>query len=662
MEIDLLADLIDIVGNNKRHKYYKRVTELATQYRQILTNMDTDDMFRKVVKREDDTWFEQRKRLTNLILMPLSKAVLSPLKKVARSNDLQREIKFENDGKGERTKEFTEILNHFNGKKSLDNYMRNRFLRLSDIDPNAWIVIEWPTVLKPTTERVRPYPFEVRSSEAIDFLMIRNELQYLCCEFALPDNMKKYIMYGKDYTLIMTQLTEKQFPIGVAKDGKPYDIDGLIYIAYDQTRMFVIEQNVPHNLGYVPAIRTGYHTDEYTDDTTFINTFHCSLPYFLDSVKAKSEKDLSFALHNFPIRIQQVPPCPECNSGKTPDGKTCSHCNGTGNHIPTTTQDVITFALPRQGEQMVNLENVITFVRPPVEIIDAMITNLDALEVKVWNAVWSKDANTASEVQNNVTATEKNISESAKFDNLFPCAEHLCEFWTFTANTIAKVTNLSENLTAWMSVGKEFSIKSKDELTAEYKVQKESGMTPDIYRKTERDIVRIDYATEPGTIRKYEVRQRFMPFSDKSADQINVIITDKEETTLQDRVLWKNYESVWDTLEMADPKIYEKNDKEIKTAIDKEVNKLIAKIKSQQAVTGVVSFAEPGEEGAPPMDVEAEAKAKLKGTVGGVTGIIEINTAVSEGRMSPNAAKTVLIKIYGFTEQEASAMVELPLK
>lgn len=49
-----------------------------------------------------------------------------------------------------------------------------------------------------------------------------------------------------------------------------------------------------------------------------------------------------------------------------------------------------------------------------------------------------------------------------------------------------------------------------------------------------------------------------------------------------------------------------------------------------------------------PTDIEAEAKAKLKGTVGGVQGILEIQKSVSEGITSREAAIVILGEIFGF--------------
>lgn len=52
-------------------------------------------------------------------------------------------------------------------------------------------------------------------------------------------------------------------------------------------------------------------------------------------------------------------------------------------------------------------------------------------------------------------------------------------------------------------------------------------------------------------------------------------------------------------------------------------------------------------------DREAEARAQLKGSVGGVQGIIQIQTSVAQGLTSRSSAQALLELIYGFTPEDA---------
>lgn len=63
-----------------------------------------------------------------------------------------------------------------------------------------------------------------------------------------------------------------------------------------------------------------------------------------------------------------------------------------------------------------------------------------------------------------------------------------------------------------------------------------------------------------------------------------------------------------------------------------------------------------------PVDIEAESKAKLKGTVGGVQGILAIQDSVSKGITDYNSAVALLFEIYGFDDKTARKLLGTPKK
>jgi len=66
-----------------------------------------------------------------------------------------------------------------------------------------------------------------------------------------------------------------------------------------------------------------------------------------------------------------------------------------------------------------------------------------------------------------------------------------------------------------------------------------------------------------------------------------------------------------------------------------------------------------GVEGATPEaeDVNKNAQAQLRGSVGGVQGIIQIQTSVQQGVTSPESAQALLELIYGFPPKEAERLI-----
>jgi hypothetical protein len=52
-----------------------------------------------------------------------------------------------------------------------------------------------------------------------------------------------------------------------------------------------------------------------------------------------------------------------------------------------------------------------------------------------------------------------------------------------------------------------------------------------------------------------------------------------------------------------------------------------------------------------------QAQTQLRGTVGGLDGIIALNTAVSTGQMARQTAINTLVNYYGYAENIAASMI-----
>ncbi len=66
------VELKRIVRDNVRHRDYKRVCDLATQYYKMVSGDDISDLLQRIVSRESDEEFDQRKKITNSIIPPFS--------------------------------------------------------------------------------------------------------------------------------------------------------------------------------------------------------------------------------------------------------------------------------------------------------------------------------------------------------------------------------------------------------------------------------------------------------------------------------------------------------------------------------------------------------------------------------------------------------------
>jgi hypothetical protein len=57
------------------------------------------------------------------------------------------------------------------------------------------------------------------------------------------------------------------------------------------------------------------------------------------------------------------------------------------------------------------------------------------------------------------------------------------------------------------------------------------------------------------------------------------------------------------------------------------------------------------------LDKILNAQVELRGTVGGVDGIISINQAVAAGQMTRASAINVLVNVYGYDQAVAASMI-----
>lgn len=62
------------------------------------------------------------------------------------------------------------------------------------------------------------------------------------------------------------------------------------------------------------------------------------------------------------------------------------------------------------------------------------------------------------------------------------------------------------------------------------------------------------------------------------------------------------------------------------------------------------------------IDIEAEAKARLKGTVGGVEAILQVQASVAANITDINAGIALLMEIYGFDKKTATKIIGTPKK
>jgi hypothetical protein len=595
----LLGVLKTVIEKDIKHENYKRVCELKRKYTSLITGEDMEHLMRRFDKHESQDMFNQRVRITSHITQSVAKNLIKPLYKIPRSNSVNRVITYKNDKDQERVKKFEEILSEFYGDDTLDNWFNTRWIDLNGHDPNAWCVLEWKD-FDPTSETAKPYPFEVSAEEAIHFSRDNSkELQFLVVRNAIKDDFdedtrERYTIYGKDHTIALTSLTDQEVDDIPKSSYKSGDIIQLVIenveynlILLKQTKWFRLN-TFTHNLNFVPAFTIGFNRDLYTNGKTYLSVIDDAVPILIKMVKANSEMDLTAALHVFPQKIQYAQRCEHtgCNMGKFPNGDTCPTCGGSGYQVAKTAQDVIYITMPRDKDDFFNLDNIVKYVSPSVELVQWQDRYIEKLTIRCKEAMYNTELFSKKEVAE--TATGKNIDLQNVYDSLYTMAKAYSTKWKFAVTSIAKIADMDEDLVAFYNFSKDFKLKSLTDLYNDLKIVSDSGADSFVKEQIYDDIAGIVYSEDPIAKGKYEAKKAFYPFSGKSEKEIMFALS-SNDIPEEVKVLYLNYGWIFDEIYVENANtnspvnFYELNRAEQKVLIDKKIKEIISK---RQPVVG----------------------------------------------------------------------------
>jgi hypothetical protein len=251
----------------------------------------------------------------------------------------------------------------------------------------------------------------------------------------------------------------------------------------------------------------------------------------------------------FPQRYRYVTKCnnPGCNKGFMPDGNACTVCQGTGAQpFHKGTQDVITLGLPRNKEEMIDLEQMAYDHSPDIELLQFDSDYLEKLEKKVQSKMFNADLYTRSEVA--TTATEKILETDNLNDTLYPFARNYSAIWEFVVRDIATFTDLAKGLELQHKFPNDFKFKTLSELMDEMKKAKDAAASTSTIAAIEDDINEILYSDRPEALKEIRIKNQINPFRGYSEANIRFIISQGNVPKHQ-RCLWENLESIFSDLE-----------------------------------------------------------------------------------------------------------------
>ena len=545
-KIEGIALLKKIIDEGIVHKDYERVTKLAEKYYKYKSGDNIETELRKIEGRVSDEEFEQVKKIYRSIIPPVVTSTQWPFQKAIKTKPNVRMIDFEKGGDKKKADIDIAIKTYW-GDKSLEQYLQYAYLDYNYVDPNAFLITEFDP-FDNKKEKAKPYPFVAESSEAIMFEFKNEILIYLVVRLPIKfkdgDTEKdgyKYTMYLGNDTLVYSEIA-----------GVNFIPEGAITVDEIKSKYYALYEYEPKN-EKVPAIRFGYRRDTQTKGRTFVSVFHDVIGYLEKTLKIDSELDLSCAMVAFPQRFAFVSPCkePGCNRGRMPDGTECAICGGTGDQpFHKGTQDVTTYTLPKGADfdpsKLIDLEKMLVYKFPPLELLTFQKEYLEYLKQTSYELMFNVDRFTRSQVA--ITATESIQGEDNLYDTLNPFATHYSAVWEFVVRDIATYRDLIEGLIVLHIFPSDFKLKSLKTLMEDLKQAKDAGASTSTIAKIEDDINEKLYFDQPDKLKEIRIKNDINPFRGYSEANIRFIIS-QGNTTLYNRTLWENLESIFQDLE-----------------------------------------------------------------------------------------------------------------
>ena len=558
-------------SSNKKHADYTRTVDLAKEYKAHVSGVGIDEYLKRFAKREDEEMFEQRKRLTNSISQSVASSLQKPFYKVARNKNVKKKFTL----KGDKTREeiVQKMISGFYGTnelntKGLDFWLKNRFIELTFTDPNAFVVIEWEA--KPENVPLEPYPYEVNSIDAYDYIYkhgVLNELFTRQSETIIyldKDGAEKekvvdaFTLYEIGNSLKVVEYCPKYF------EAKGIVIDETRQVTFVENEIHFIATYNETNLDFIPAFRVGYIRDTATDGRTFVNPFESAMPYFRKALKAVSELDLSITLHTFPQKLQYVTKCKgkgtkKCNNGMVSGTQTvCSECKGSGLQIHTSGQDAIYFPLPDTPDEMFDLDKILVYKQPPIDLIKFQDEYVRNLKKDAHLSVYNSNMFLAEDPQFAKTATEVNTNTQGIFDTLFPYTEKFSEVWKTAVKVFVRLSGFLTDFELIHIFPTDIEIKTVAVLMAELKLANESE-APSYFRDAIlEEIANQVYEGDELGREKHFTRHKFFPFSGKTETEIQFLMASPYVSNFT-KVLYANFEAIFTDIEKAVPNFYKLN-------------------------------------------------------------------------------------------------------
>ena len=468
---------------------------------------------------------------------------------------------------------------------------------------------------------------------------------------------------------VITWEDEEEHSI-VTVNGRP-ELDGEIYYTLTKNsfykheqfgnkidKTFRVTEIYRHNLDFLPAIVLG---GDLTDDDYFESYFSPFIPFANEALRQYSDWQGVMTTTAFPYREEVAETCSAkgCRDGyiwdpKNEISKECRKCKGTGKVISRSPFGVF---LREKGNGAFdsgtnNDAPLVRFISPPVDVIKY---SGEAWETLLRKAEQALHLNFVEDAQSGVA---KEIDREDSYSMLTKISNNIFDELIYKSLLIIeKYRNINEPIDPIIVKPISFSMKTEGDLIDEMNKLNDKNAPVAFLVESTKDLAKKRFSGNKSVSRIVEILVSYDPIFNLSTKDKQMLLASgsiKKEDLLKSLF---SYKTLMKLTSAFGTQYLEKPLNDIFNDLDKELNLLINEY-IPKTVIDTGGFGVDSELNRK----QAEAQANLKGTVGGVQGILQIQESVSKGITKRDAALSLLQTIYGFELDQAEKILGEPVE
>ena len=649
----MIANPLEFIEYQLSKKRDKTIAEEWDEAREeIAIHLDGDmpkELFRKQFATEPDYILEYRKQNYRPITRdPLNRAILA-IKQAFKGSNYSIHYPVTPSGDVNPLPELLDDRIAYG--HDLWSWYYTYFIPFMIRDANG-VTVVWPTIFD---DMGHPYPF-ISGVPGLGTAKVWPMIEMVDSSDIICKKEGEYLLY---------RTTIHPFPDAEVKETYVLIDEERYYLVGKTDDKYKLIEYYPHNIGTAPFVTNGGKPDMDGHEVYFESFFNAFVPWANEALTQFSDYQAIMKMCGYPHREVQAVACTAkgCNGGMVygvagEKPHSCGTCQGTGYILPSSVMGVYVRPEKKDGSDVGNLP-MIQFHSPNTDILEYSMKAWKELLVEAEKAVnirWIDEAQSgvakAYDMANQYAMTAE-IAEWVYGYHMPKLIYYITAVGFPPVRTDVDPTEYWKALQPNIVPPTDFQLKTENTLIEEIKAAREAKMPGVVMMELMNDyvdrrfgnaidrrkrmelIMRLDYlaslddaarlqAYNTGAISKEELRMSVI-----GADVVNDLLKENPDFL---------------NLELVDQE----------AAFDAKL--------AERSLTPKLTEGVMGKLGIGTNQAADDAQAKLKGSVGGVTAIIELQASVAKGITSVQAAVETLIELYGFDEETARRIIGEPKK